>query len=43
MRVFAIGTVGKTRPQRQQEHSKTEDLTSKITAQHMHFKTLYIS
>ena len=38
-----LGTLRKPRRRRQRGHGKTKDLIGRIMAQHMRFKTLYIS
>ena len=39
----SIGTLSKLRRRRQREHGKTKDLIGRTIAQHVRFKTLYIS
>ena len=41
--VVSWGPLGKPRRRRQRRHGKTKDLIGKTIAQHVHFKTLYIS
>ena len=38
-----LGTLSKPRRQRQRRHGKTKDLIGRTIAQHVPFKTLYIS
>ena len=38
-----IGALSKPRQRRQRGHGKTKDLIGRTVAQHMRFKTLYIS
>ena len=38
-----FGTLSKPRRRRQRGHGKTKDLIGRTIAQHVHFKTLYIS
>ena len=41
---MTIGTLGKPRRRRRQRgHGKTKDLVGRTMAQHVRFKTLYIS
>ena len=40
---FSIGTLSKPGRRRQQGHGKTKDLIGRAIAQHVRFKTLYIS
>ena len=41
--VGIIGTLSKPRERQQRGHGKTKDLIGRSIAQHVHFKTLYIS
>ena len=40
---MTIGTLGKPRRRWQRGHGKTKDLVGRTMAQHVRFKTLYIS
>ena len=42
-RIFLLGTLSKPRRWRQRRHGKTKDLIGRTIAQHVRFKTLYIS
>ena len=41
--MMTIGTLSKPRRRRQQGHGKTKELIGRTIAQHVRFKTLYIS